>query len=85
MTSQAEPLVNLMNYYRDRIESHEHERRHWYQTLDKLRLPQDYVHKLDWEIKKRNEEISEMNRVLKDSHIALFNTREELKQIKEGN
>ena len=78
MASQSEPLVNLMAYYRSRIESHEDERRHWYGTLDKLRVPQEYCHKLDWEIKRRNEEITELNRVLEEGHVTLYNKREEI-------
>jgi len=64
MTSQSEPLINLVNYYRDRVESNEHEWWNWYSTLDQLWIPQEYVHKLDWEIKKRTDETTELNRVL---------------------
>ena len=54
-----------MNYYRDRIESHEHERKNWYDTLDKLRIPQEYVHKIEWEAKKRGDEIIQLEKMLK--------------------
>lgn len=64
MTSQSEPLINLVNYYRDWVESNEHERWHWYSTINSLWIPQEYVHKLDWEIKKRIDETSELTRVL---------------------
>jgi hypothetical protein len=74
-----------MDYYRERIDSNEHERRHWYETLDKLRIPQEYVHKLDWEVKKRSDENTELNRVLQEAHIALYNKREEIQGVKEQN
>ena len=54
-----------MSYYRERIECHEHERKNWYRTLDALRIPQEYVHKIEWESKKRGEEILELERMLK--------------------
>lgn len=85
MSSSSEPLINLVNYYKDRVESNEHERRHWYQTLDKIWIPQEYVHRLDWEIKKRIDETNELNRVLQDGHIKLYNTREDIQNLKEQN
>lgn len=85
MTSQSEPLINLVNYYRDRVESNEHERRHWYSQLDQLRIPQEYVHKLDWEIKKRTDETTELNRVLSEAHINLYSKRDEIQRLKQSN
>jgi len=43
------------------------------------------VHWLDWEIKKRIDETNELNRVLQDGHVKLYNTREEIEMLKERN
>ena len=85
MTSQSEPLINLVNYYRDRVDANEHERKHWYKVIDQIRIPQEYVHRLDWEIKKRVDETTELNRVLQESHINLYNKRDEIQRLKEHN
>ena len=85
MDAGAEPLTYILNHYRDRIENNEEERRKWYNTLGKLRIPQDYEHKLRWEFKKRTDELQEIEGALKDAHIALYDYRDKITTIKEQN
>ena len=85
MEPEAEPLSYILNYYRDRIENNEEERRKWYDTLGKLSIPQDYDHTLRWEYKKRTEEMLELQTAVKDAHYALHDYREDCNKLKEDN
>jgi septal ring factor EnvC (AmiA/AmiB activator) len=85
MEPEAEPLTYILNYYRDRIENNEEARRKWYDTLGKLRIPQDYDHKLRWEYKKRSDELTELETAVQDTHYALYDYRDKITSIKEDN
>lgn len=85
MEPETEPLTYILNYYRDRIENNEEERRKWYDTLGKLRIPQDYDHRLRWEYKKRTEELQELEAAVQDAHFTLYEYRNKIGKIKEEN
>jgi len=54
----------LLTYYRDRIEQFERDRVEWYGRLDKLRIKPEHSHRVEWELKKRQEERQELERAL---------------------
>ena len=61
------------------------ERRKWYDTLGKLRISQDYDHRLRWEHKKRTEELQELENAVKNAHYALYEYRDKINNIKQEN
>ncbi|CAI2370858.1 unnamed protein product [Moneuplotes crassus] len=85
MEAETEPLSYILNYYRERIENNEDERRKWYETLGKLRISQDYDHRLRWEHKKRTEELQELETAVKDAHYFLYDYRDKIGKLKDEN
>ena len=85
MDPETEPLTYILNYYRDRIENNEEERLKWYDTLAKLRIPQEYDHRLRWELKKRSDELIELENAIKQTHFTLYDYRDTINKLKEEN
>ncbi len=81
---QAEELHQILDYYRNRVENFEKERVQWFDKLDKLRIKQDQAHKVEWELKKRQEEKGELEMALHQCQAALYNEREKIMQMKES-
>jgi len=77
-TMQKRDLTNLLDFYRHRIEAVEKERVEWLGRLEAIRLSQEENHKLEWELKKRTEEVSELQDALKKNSLGIH---EERKQI----
>ncbi len=71
-------LARLLDYYRTRVENFEKERVEWLERLETIRLSQEENHKLEWEVIKRTEEVSELQEALKKHSLGLH---EERKQI----
>lgn len=57
-------LTQILAYYRGRVESFEKDRVQWYQKLEHIRVKHDYVHKIEWELKKRQDEKAELERAM---------------------
>jgi len=72
----GEPISSILNYYRARVDEIQKERDEWFERLENLRISQQDYHKQEWELKRRAEEIAELQKTLSDSHIALFEERE---------
>mmetsp|Transcript_31982 Transcript_31982/g.28343 ORF Transcript_31982/g.28343 Transcript_31982/m.28343 type:complete len:246 (-) Transcript_31982:433-1170(-) len=85
MEAETEPLTYILNYYRERIENNEEERRKWYETLDKIRIPQEYDHRLRWEHKKRTEELQELENAVKNGHYSLYDYRDKINNVRTEN
>jgi len=71
-------LARLLDYYRQRVENFEKERVEWLQRLEAIRLSQEDNHKLEWELKKRTEEVMDLQDALKKNSLGIH---EERKQI----
>ncbi len=71
-----EGLTSVLSYYRQRVDEIQKERESWFERLETLRISQEDYHKQEWELRKRNEEIAELQKALSDSHVALFEERE---------
>lgn len=56
--------AQILAYYRTRIDAFDQDRVAFYSKLDQIRLKSDLVHKAEWELKKRIEEKSELQRAL---------------------
>jgi len=57
-------LTNLLEYYRIRVENFEKERIEFLTRIESIKLSQEDYHKLEWELKRRNEEIVELQNLL---------------------
>ena len=71
-------LARLLDYYRHRVEAFEKERIEWLERLEAIRLSQEDNHKLEWELKKRTDEVIELQDALKKNSLGIH---EERKQI----
>ena len=71
-------LARLVDYYRHRVEAFEKERTEWLEKLEGIRISQEESHKLQWELKKRTEEVAELQNSLKGITLGI---NEERKQI----
>ena len=78
-------MNSLLSYYRDRLHEFDNERQEWLAKLEEIRYKQDEKHKTEWELKKRKQEISEMQSSLKEAKLNLYEERQKnLKLIKEN-
>ena len=78
-------LSSILAYYRERVDTIQKERDEWFERLESLRISQEDYHKQEWELKKRNEEIAELQKSLSDSHVALLEERELTLRLRRDN
>lgn len=57
-------MTQILTYYRGRVEAFEKDRTQWYDKLQAIRPRQELVHRVEWEIKKRQEEKAELERIM---------------------
>ena len=50
----------------------------WYDKLQNVRPKQDLVHRVEWELKKRQEEKAELERTMQEMQSTLFAERERI-------
>ena len=72
---RREDLARLIDYYRLIVETFETERIKNYDLFQSIKISNEDQHKLDWEIKRRKEEIIELETALQESNMALNNER----------
>ena len=77
-------LQKILSFYRARVEAHEKDRFAYQQKMQKLRVKQENAHKLVWELKKRNEERSELEQALDQCQGSLGNERGTIEEMKDG-
>ena len=58
------------------------EREEWFEKMERLKITQEDYHNLEWELRKRNEDIIDLQKVLSDSQVALFEEREQMLRLK---
>eukprot|EP01025_Chloroclados_australasicus_P041684 TRINITY_DN4434_c0_g1_i7.p1 TRINITY_DN4434_c0_g1~~TRINITY_DN4434_c0_g1_i7.p1 ORF type:complete len:407 (+),score=37.63 TRINITY_DN4434_c0_g1_i7:49-1269(+) len=75
----------LVKHYQERIESFDQERRDLLLRLEQCTVKSSETHQVEWEIRKRSEEIRELQKALSDAHIYLFAERERLLQVQSEN
>lgn len=78
-------LTSILAYYRERIDAIQKERDEWFERLETLRISQEDYHRQEWETKKRNEEVAELQKSLSDAHVAIFEERELALKLKREN
>jgi coiled-coil domain-containing protein 77 len=76
-------LARLLDYYRLRVEGFEKERVEWMERLEGLRLSQEEHHRLEWELRRRTEEIIELQNALCENQVALNGERKQIINLTE--
>jgi coiled-coil domain-containing protein 77 len=74
--NDEDELNSLLTYYRDRINDFEKERLEWLAKLEEVRYSQEEKHKLEYRLKKKNEEIADLQRSLTEQKVSLFDERQ---------
>lgn len=78
-------LLEILPYYRSRVEEGERERLEWLQKYQSVRVRQEHLHKLEWEQKARTEEMQELSHQLKERQSVLQKGRESLVSLAKAN
>ena len=72
---KKQDLANLIDYFRLVIDSFETERINNYDLFQNIKISNEDQHKVDWEIKRRKDEIIELEHALYEANMALNNER----------
>jgi|AntAceMinimDraft_5_1070358.scaffolds.fasta_scaffold18244_2 coiled-coil domain-containing protein 77 len=75
---ELKPTPELLRYYRDRVADFERERDELLARLDAIGVRRAEQHQSEWELKKRTEEVAELQKALSDAHAYLFEERDRL-------
>ena len=75
LLQRRQDLARLIDYYRLVVETFETERIKNYDLFQSIKISNEDQHKLDWEIKRRKDEIIELENALHESNMALNNER----------
>lgn len=73
--TEKRDLARLVDYYRMKIETFEKERLEYLSLLDSLKIKNEDQHKTEWELRRRKEEIVELEQALYEANITLNNER----------
>lgn len=79
------PSRELLEYYRKRIADFDEEHEDLVKRLEKYKETYDEQHKLQWEVRQREEEIAELQKALSDMQIYLFQEREQVLRLHSEN
>ena len=74
-TQKRQDLARLIDYYRLVVETFETERIKNYDLFQSIKISNEDQHRVDWEIKRRKDEIIELENALHESNMALNNER----------
>ena len=62
---ELQPSPQLLDYYRGRLVDFEHEREELNDRIDAIGVTRAELHQAQWEVTKRSEEVSELQKVIK--------------------
>ena len=79
------PSPELVKFYRDRVNDFERERDELIQRVDAVGIRRSELHQAEWELKKRTDEVTDLQKALSDAHAYLFEERERLLKIQTEN
>ncbi|XP_056595529.1 coiled-coil domain-containing protein 77 [Triplophysa dalaica] len=71
------PSRELLEFYRQKVAQFDGEHEDLLQMLEKYRGSAEEQHKLQWEVRQREEEIAELQKALSDMQVYLFQEREQ--------
>uniref|UniRef100_A0ACB8FNB5 Uncharacterized protein n=1 Tax=Sphaerodactylus townsendi TaxID=933632 RepID=A0ACB8FNB5_9SAUR len=75
------PSRQLLEYYRKKIAQFDEEHEELVRRLEKYKAAYDEQHKLQWEMRQREEEIAELQKALSDMQVYLFQEREHVLRL----
>ena len=78
---QLRPSRELLEYYRQKIAEYDGEYEKLLKKLEKYKCTYEHVHKSEWEIRQREEEIGELQKALSDMQVFLFQEREHVLRL----
>ncbi|XP_033745022.1 coiled-coil domain-containing protein 77-like [Pecten maximus] len=78
---QLRPSRELLEYYRKKIAEYDEEHDLMVSKLEEYKITYEEQHKLQWELRQREEEIVELQKALSDMQIYLFQEREHVLRL----
>lgn len=75
------PSRELLEYYRKKVGEYDSEREELFKKLDSLKQTMDDQHKLQWELRQKDDEIAELQKALSDMQVFLFQEREQVLKL----
>ncbi|XP_015669658.1 coiled-coil domain-containing protein 77 [Protobothrops mucrosquamatus] len=75
------PSRELLEYYRKKIAEFDEEHEDLVKRLEAYKASYDEQHKLQWEMRQREEEIAELQKALSDMQVYLFQEREQVLRL----
>ncbi|XP_066490541.1 coiled-coil domain-containing protein 77 [Tiliqua scincoides] len=75
------PSRELLEYYRKKIAEFDEEHEELVKRLERYKASYDEQHKLQWEMRQREEEIAELQKALSDMQVYLFQEREHVLRL----
>ncbi|KAF6256024.1 hypothetical protein COO60DRAFT_1627324 [Scenedesmus sp. NREL 46B-D3] len=79
------PSAELLAHYKSRIDQFEQERKELLHAVDRCAVHQDEAHRLEWENRKRADEVRELQKALSDAQQFLFEERQRLLHVQTEN
>ncbi|KAK9814374.1 hypothetical protein WJX72_004785 [[Myrmecia] bisecta] len=83
--SDVAPSTELLSYYQRRIDEFETERGELLERIDTCGVSRSDLHRLEWENKKRADEVRQLQKALSDAHTFLFDKHQQLLQLQAEN
>ncbi|EFJ43281.1 centriole protein [Volvox carteri f. nagariensis] len=83
--AEEQSTAELMAYYKSRLEGFEAERAELLSRLDQCAVQGAELHVLEWEARKRAEEVRDLQKALSDAHNFLFDERQRLLALQAEN
>lgn len=80
-----QPTAELCAWYRTRIAGFEAERAELLRRLTLCNPQREELHKTDWELRKRTDEVKDLQKALSDAHAYLFDERQRLLELQAEN
>jgi len=77
--------AELLDHLRQRCADFQEERAQLIEKVEQCFVEQDEVHKLEWQLKQRTQEVRELQQALSNSHLYLFEERERLLVLQSQN
>ncbi|OXB59786.1 hypothetical protein ASZ78_012098, partial [Callipepla squamata] len=75
------PSRELLEYYRKKIADFDEEHEDLVKRLERYKETYDEQHRLQWEVRQREEEIAELQKALSDMQVYLFQEREQVLRL----
>ena len=77
-TNDNKDIARILDYYRMKCESFENERKDYLEKIEKIQLSQEEQHKNEWECKKRQDEVFELQNLLTQNNDILNKERRQM-------